>query len=177
MGDFLANAEKAIPAEVHMISGCMDSQTSADVSNVASFSLPDPAGKAGGALTSSLLNVLYSDHRAPAQDLSFQDVLVKVRGTLTGKYTQIPQLSSSRPMDVSSPFEIVPKGCTGTRRALLIGINYIGQRKSKCASVRSVRSVRACLRAGLCIVVLKRFAYLFWNTLLVISSFATTHLT
>eukprot|EP00561_Arcocellulus_cornucervis_P014239 CAMPEP_0185801206 /NCGR_PEP_ID=MMETSP1322-20130828/1313_1 /TAXON_ID=265543 /ORGANISM="Minutocellus polymorphus, Strain RCC2270" /LENGTH=322 /DNA_ID=CAMNT_0028496895 /DNA_START=43 /DNA_END=1011 /DNA_ORIENTATION=- len=127
MADFLAAAEKAIPAEVHMISGCMDSQTSADVSNVASFSLPDPAGKAGGALTSSLLKVLYSDHHAPAEDLSFQDVLTKVKATLSGRYTQIPQLSSSRPMDISSPFEIVPKGCTGTKRALLIGINYIGQ--------------------------------------------------
>ena len=127
MADFLSNAEKAIPAEVHMISGCMDEQTSADVSNVASFSLPDPAGKAGGALTSSLLKVLYADHHAPAEDLSFQDVLTKVRGVLQGRYTQIPQLSSSRPMDVSSPFEIVPKGCTGTKRALLIGINYVGQ--------------------------------------------------
>ena len=127
MADFLANAEKAIPAEVHMISGCMDEQTSADVSNVASFSLPDPAGKAGGALTSSLLKVLYADHHAPAENLSFQDVLTKVRGVLQGRYTQIPQLSSSRPMDISSPFEIVPKGCTGTKRALLIGINYIGQ--------------------------------------------------
>lgn len=30
-------AAQAIPAEVHMISGCKDEQTSADVSNVASF--------------------------------------------------------------------------------------------------------------------------------------------
>jgi len=127
MGDFLAEAEKAIPAEVHMISGCMDSQTSADVSNVASFSLPDPAGKAGGALTSSLLKVLYADHRKPDGDLSFQEVLMKVRGVLGGSYTQIPQLSSSRPMDINTPFEIVPDGCTGTKRALLIGINYVGQ--------------------------------------------------
>lgn len=35
----------AIPAEFHMISGSHDSQTSADVSNVGKFSLPDPAGK------------------------------------------------------------------------------------------------------------------------------------
>jgi len=37
-------AEQLIPAEVRMISGCRDEQTSADVSNVANFSLPDPAG-------------------------------------------------------------------------------------------------------------------------------------
>jgi hypothetical protein len=53
----LDNAKKTIAAEVHMISGCKDDQTSADVSNVASFQLPDPAGRAGGALTSALLNV------------------------------------------------------------------------------------------------------------------------
>ena len=51
------NAKQAIPAEIRMISGCKDAQTSADVSDVASFQLPDPAGRAGGALTSSLLKV------------------------------------------------------------------------------------------------------------------------
>lgn len=123
---FLSSAEQAIPAEVHMISGCMDSQTSADVSNVDSFSLPDPAGRAGGALTSALLKVLYADQVKPDRDLSFQEVLMAVRSNLAGEYTQIPQLSSSRPLDVESPFEIVPPGTTGTRRALLIGINYVG---------------------------------------------------
>ncbi len=43
------------------------------------------------------------------------------------KYTQIPQLTSSRQLDVHSPFEIVPAGCTGTKRAVIIGINYVGQ--------------------------------------------------
>ena len=71
----LENAKKAIPAEIHMISGCRDEQTSADVSNVASFSLPDPKGRAGGALTSSLLNVTYADHQNTGADLSFQETL------------------------------------------------------------------------------------------------------
>ena len=35
MSSALEQAKKAIPAEVHMISGCRDEQTSADVSNVA----------------------------------------------------------------------------------------------------------------------------------------------
>ena len=47
--------------DIRMISGCEDSQTSADVSNVSEFSLPDPAGRAGGACTSTLLNILYKD--------------------------------------------------------------------------------------------------------------------
>ena len=40
-----SDAEKAIPANVRMFSGCEDKQTSADVSNVSSFKLPDPHGK------------------------------------------------------------------------------------------------------------------------------------
>ena len=42
--EFDAQCEQAIPANVRMISGCHDTQTSADVQNVASFQLPDPAG-------------------------------------------------------------------------------------------------------------------------------------
>lgn len=111
-----------------MISGCRDEQTSADVSNVASFQLPDPAGRAGGACTSAMLKVLYADNKKPDDDLSFQEVLLSMRGILAAsRYTQIPQLTSSRPMDVHSPFEIVPEGNTGTRRAVIIAINYIGQ--------------------------------------------------
>ena len=41
----IEQAEKLIPATVRMISGCRDEQTSADVSNVANFQLPDPAGR------------------------------------------------------------------------------------------------------------------------------------
>ena len=33
--------------DIRMISGCHDKQTSADVSNVSSFQLPDPAGEYG----------------------------------------------------------------------------------------------------------------------------------
>lgn len=111
-----------------MISGCRDNQTSADVSNVASFKLPDPAGRAGGALTSALLNVTYADHKNTGKDLSFSDTLLKVRDILKGKgFSQIPQLSSSRPMDVKKPFDLVPENMTGTRRAVMIGINYVGQ--------------------------------------------------
>lgn len=117
----IENAKKAIPAIVHMISGCRDEQTSADVSNVASFSLPDPKGRAGGALTSSLLNVTYADHQNTGEDLSFQDTLLQVRGMLRQKgFSQIPQLSSSRPMDISQPFDIVPDNMTGTRRAVMM---------------------------------------------------------
>ena len=41
-------------------------------------------------------------------------------------YEQIPQLSSSRWIDVYRPMYIVPPG-SGKRRAMIIGINYVGQ--------------------------------------------------
>lgn len=44
MASFDEQIRQAIPAEFHMISGSHDSQTSADVSNVGQFKLPDPAG-------------------------------------------------------------------------------------------------------------------------------------
>ena len=112
-----------------MISGCRDEQTSADVSNVASFKLPDPAGRAGGACTSALLNVVYEDHKTPETALSFQEVLLKMRLMLASKnFSQIPQLSSSRPFDIRAPFDLVPpENESGTRRAVVIAINYVGQ--------------------------------------------------
>ena len=111
-----------------MISGCEDVQTSADVSNVSSFQLPDPAGRAGGACTSTLLKILYADKQAPDEDMSFQDLLLKMREVLDEKgFSQIPQLSSSRPMDVATNFDLTPEDFSGVKRAVLIGINYVGQ--------------------------------------------------
>lgn len=100
---------------------------SADVSNVSSFRLPDPAGRAGGACTSTLLKVLYADETVPEDDLSFTQVLEQMRGHLKqGGYTQIPQLTSANPIDVDTDFDLVPKTATGTKRAVMIGINYVG---------------------------------------------------
>jgi hypothetical protein len=121
MSDALEKAKQAIPAEVRMISGCRDSQTSADVSNVASFQLPDPAGRAGGALTSALLNVTYADHQDTGKDLSYQETLLKIREQLKAKkFEQIPQLSSSRPMEMKTSFDLVPENMLGTRRAVMM---------------------------------------------------------
>lgn len=113
--------------DIRMISGCQDTQTSADVSNVASFQLPDPAGRAGGACTSTLLKILYADEHVPEDDLSFTEVLDQMREHLgKNSYTQIPQLSSMNPIDVNSKFDLVPDTATGTRRAVMVGINYVG---------------------------------------------------
>ena len=121
---FLADA---LRKDIRMISGCEDAQTSADVSNVSSFTLPDPAGRAGGACTSTLLKVLYQDEKVPEDTLSFTQVLEQMRGHLKAKgFSQIPQLTSANPIDVDTDFDLVPKTATGTHRAVMIGINYIG---------------------------------------------------
>lgn len=74
------------------------------------------------ACTSAMLKVLYKDHKDTSADLSFQQTLLAMREILKqGRYTQIPQLSSSRPMDIHTPFDVVPEKCTGTRRAVMIG--------------------------------------------------------
>jgi hypothetical protein len=126
---FEDNKPKVLQSDIRMISGCEDHQTSADVSNVASFQLPDPQGRAGGACTATLLNVLYEDNQTPEDEYSFIEVLQKMRAILEKKgYTQKPQLTSSNPLDLTHKFDLVPPETTGTRRALLIGINYDGQK-------------------------------------------------
>lgn len=122
--------ERSKPAElkkdIRMISGCQDKQTSADVSNVMNFQLPDPAGRAGGACTSTLLKILYADG-VPEEELSFTEVMEQMRAHLDKDgYEQIPQLSSMNPIDVNNKFDLVPDDATGTRRAVMIGINYVG---------------------------------------------------
>lgn len=75
-----------------------------------------------------MLDVLYKDHQDTSVDLTFQQVLLKMRNVLhKGRFDQIPQLTSSRPVDISHTFDLVPDTCTGTRRAVMIGINYTGQ--------------------------------------------------
>jgi len=134
----------AIPAEVRMISGCADSQTSADVSNVDDFRLPDPAGLSGGACTSALLQILYKDNIASDEGHSFQEVLLRMRDILSEDYTQIPQLTSSRPVDIKEPFVIVPNG-SEVCRAVLIGINYVGQNGQLSGCHNDVHNVKSYL--------------------------------
>lgn len=41
-------------------------------------------------------------------------------------YSQIPQLSSMNKIDVNTKFDLVPETATGNKRAVMIGINYVG---------------------------------------------------
>jgi hypothetical protein len=91
------------------------------------FQLPDPAGRAGGACTSTLLNILYKDEQIPQNDMSFVEVLEAMRVELGRKgFEQIPQLTSSQEIDLTNKFDLVPDNFRGNKYAVMIGINYVG---------------------------------------------------
>ena len=117
---------RCIPSEFNMISAADDSQQAEEAYNAVEFELPNPNGKEGGACTSALLQVFY-DNAHRIGKLTWVQVLKHMRGELKSMgFNQEPFLSSSRPIDAGKPLYIVPPG-SGKRRALLIGINYVGQ--------------------------------------------------
>ncbi|EAN95387.1 putative metacaspase 5 [Trypanosoma cruzi] len=86
--------------DVVVFSGCDDSGTSADVSNVSSFGsgLVASGGAATQALTWALVNT---------SQLSYADIFIRTREILRQKgYKQVPQLSSSKPVDLYKPFSL-----------------------------------------------------------------------
>ncbi|KXN72140.1 peptidase C14 [Conidiobolus coronatus NRRL 28638] len=85
--------EKASLADVVMFSGgCKDDQTSADTQEQGVGST--------GAMSYALIKSLKSE----PYDLTYIQLLNSVRQILRGKYQQLPQLSSGRPMDMNHKF-------------------------------------------------------------------------
>ncbi|CCH41125.1 Metacaspase-1A [Wickerhamomyces ciferrii] len=78
------------PADVVMISGSKDEQTSADATT---------NGLSTGAMSFAFINVMASQ---PVQ--SYISLLNNMRSAMSGKYSQKPQLSSSHPIDVNLQF-------------------------------------------------------------------------
>ena len=90
------NQKRLSAGDVIMFSGCADNQTSADAVI---------GGKAAGAMSSSLIHVFTTSD--VAAKISFLDILQGMRAYLTkNKYSQIPQMSSSREMDMKYPWII-----------------------------------------------------------------------
>ncbi|OLY82902.1 Metacaspase-1 [Smittium mucronatum] len=85
-----ARKEKSSMGDVIMFSGCKDTQTSADAKEDLNFT---------GAMSWSLTNSLYAK---PHQ--TYIELLNDIRQRLAGKYTQIPQLSTGRLMDMNTIF-------------------------------------------------------------------------
>uniref|UniRef100_A0A7S4EN29 Peptidase C14 caspase domain-containing protein n=1 Tax=Pseudo-nitzschia australis TaxID=44445 RepID=A0A7S4EN29_9STRA len=166
--NFDEQVEYLIPAQVRMISGCHSLETSADVSNIHSIAgkgkLPSPEGRAGGACTTALLSILYDaqkrkndNHYSGDGSTTFQQLLLELRRRLaqTGM-SQVSQLTSSRPLELEeTPFSLrsIPAtnqqqqqqqqhGGGGTQRALLVGINYYGQRGQLSGCINDVLNVK-----------------------------------
>lgn len=119
---YAAKVAETIKADVRMFSGCMDSQTSADVQDVSKFGLPNADG-AGGACTNAMLLTLKDSAGS-----SWLSLLKGMQATLaTKKFSQVPQLSTSRQIDINDNFYLINPSGGGKTRSLLIGINYVGQ--------------------------------------------------
>ncbi|GBG24544.1 Metacaspase-1 [Hondaea fermentalgiana] len=152
---FKEQSELAIPATVYMLAGCKDSQVSADVSDVAQLR-PEGAGLSGGACTHAFLGMLEdtTEARAASAEGSTQktwlDILDDLRERLA-HYAQVPQLSCSRPLNISTePFSITnPAHEEGVskKRALLVGINYVGQEYQLEGCINDVRAAKAFLQS------------------------------
>jgi hypothetical protein len=178
--EFENNKPDSMRKDVRMISGCDDTQTSADVSNVNSFCLPDPAGQAGGACTSTLLNILYKDETVPEDTMSFTEVLEKMRTNLKENgYSQIPQLTSLNPIDITTDFTLVPTttgggggGGSGVLRAVMIGINYVGHEQGELSGCHNdVLNMVSCILLLSCLFCMISFILSFF-----IFSFYSYHL-
>ncbi|KAF9507138.1 hypothetical protein BS47DRAFT_341716 [Hydnum rufescens UP504] len=85
-----AKQTRTSPADAISWSGCKDNQTSADTVEV---------GQSTGAMSFAFIDALSKN---PHQ--TYQQLLVNIRETLSRKYSQKPQLSSSHPMDTNVLF-------------------------------------------------------------------------
>lgn len=148
--------KKAIPAMIYMFSGADDAQQACDVSNVKGFNLPDPAGKSGGACTSALLQTLWRDDDDDDVRYSWAETLELMREKIEEiGLTQVPQLSTSRPIDVNEEIVIsnptsgegddeseIGEGGVGVKRAMLVGVNYTGEPNALTSCHNDVRNMK-----------------------------------
>jgi hypothetical protein len=104
---------------------------------IISHSLPKNVdGRSGGVCTSALLSCLeYAHENNGFQSMTWASLLEEMTAKLSEtKFDQIPQFSSSRLTDMNSPFKIINDNidsANGTKRAVLIGINYVGQEEGE----------------------------------------------
>lgn len=122
--DVEQNAAELIPGDIRMISGSRDDQTSADVGNMSSFKLPADVGPggAGGACSGAFTSVITSS----SGHITWSSLLDQMRKILAAKrFTQVPQVSSSRRMPLDHEFNITSSD-QRPRKMAFIGINYVG---------------------------------------------------
>ena len=82
--------------------------------------------------------------------MSWVAVLRKMRSVLREMgYDQVPQLTSSRMIDVDKTMYIVPPESSGAKRAVLIGINYVGQKGQLSGCHNDVKNIKGYLENAL----------------------------
>ncbi|RIB09557.1 caspase domain-containing protein [Gigaspora rosea] len=81
---------KSSKADVIMLSGCKDEQTSADAYE---------EGRSTGAMSFAFIKTMSAN-----RNITYQQLLNNIRDVLASKYTQKPQLSTSHPINMNSPF-------------------------------------------------------------------------
>jgi hypothetical protein len=105
MGQYSLTNKKFCAAEVVSFSGCTDDQTSSDVANSSIFGLSaafKTSKQAGGACTNAwLVAVQERPH------ITYIDLLDRMRAILEMRnFAQVPQLSSSRPLPMTTLFSL-----------------------------------------------------------------------
>lgn len=175
--EFDEMAEKTFPALMFMLGGCRDAQVSVDASVFSGskrFGLSASAkqvsfdlsylrnthltlpknidGRKGGVCTAALLGALTQAHQeGRIQSMSWISLLKHMReNMLKAGFDQIPQVSCTRMVDVHHPFKIVNDNefsKNGTKRAVMIGINYVGQEEGELSGCHNdVRNMIAYLK-------------------------------
>jgi hypothetical protein len=143
---FEERVEKAIPSGmIYMFASIDNSQR--PIGN--STQLPDPKGKSGGACTSALLQTLWQDTDEEDDDdepvrYTWLETIESMKEKVADLgLTQQPQLLTSRPINaVDEEACIVPPYCEGVKRALLMGVNYAGQRNKLSSCHSDVRNMK-----------------------------------
>lgn len=118
-------AREYLGARVNLISAAEDTEEEFDPNKSKHLSNPSE----GGACTTAFLNILY-DHQNtnPDGQLKFGRIMNNMKQILESRgHQHKPQLSSSRPVELNTPWEFVPtRDFSGNRRALIIGVRYKG---------------------------------------------------
>ena len=121
--EYRERVSRCIHSEVRMLS-CINNRTPPSNSKTV-FNLPEDSGPgaAGGPCTYSILESLQRRSKCPSwTDLLYDmNIMLQLKG-----FDQIPQLSSTSDICLTTPFSILKDGYVA-KKALFIGINYSGQ--------------------------------------------------
>lgn len=127
---FDKNAKKAIPSLFFTLCSSVGGEQSEESYNVHKcFKFPKKvAGESGSVCVSAFLQQQYAKQDKREEDLSVATLLEIRKSLRDNRFQQTPVMSCSRPIRSSTKLNIsLGANRGGTRRAILIGINYSGQ--------------------------------------------------